>query len=205
MVCWISWPASAWTPSSSTNPSTSSGNSLYYHFKPTLSHRNKTRGWILGRNPDKSLEIFLRHSHLCSFALKFIFLQTYATSYSFWIQLLYPVKEKGEKPDKKPYPLPYGLRNPYRNLKSENFQDYTQKPQRNYTFINSASVLLQTFIDQSYMKSSRSIPDAVHLYLSNEVHIVLREKWYRAGFYHQSSWLIYSSALLCPPIKKKST
>jgi hypothetical protein len=32
------------------------------------------------------------------------------------------VKEKGGKPDRKPYPypLPYDLRNPYRNLKSEN-------------------------------------------------------------------------------------
>ncbi len=35
------------------------------------------------------------------------------------------VKEKGGKPDRKPYPLPYGLRNPYRNLKSENSQDYS--------------------------------------------------------------------------------
>jgi hypothetical protein len=26
-------------------------------------------------------------------------------------------------------PRPYGLRNPYRNLKSENSQDYAQKPQ----------------------------------------------------------------------------
>jgi hypothetical protein len=56
------------------------------------------------------------HSHLCSF-----------------------VKEKGGKPDKKPFPLPYGLRNPYRNLKSENSQDYAQKPQRHCTFMNSAS------------------------------------------------------------------
>ncbi len=37
--------------------------------------------------------------------------------------------------------LPYGLRNPYSNLKSENSQDYAQKPQRNCTFMNSASVL----------------------------------------------------------------
>jgi hypothetical protein len=36
-------------------------------------------------------------------------------------------------------PLPYGLRNPYRNLKSENSQDCAQKPQRNYMFTNSAS------------------------------------------------------------------
>jgi hypothetical protein len=33
------------------------------------------------------------------------------------------VKEKGEKPDRKPYPLSYGLRNPYRSEKS---QDYAQ-------------------------------------------------------------------------------
>jgi hypothetical protein len=56
------------------------------------------------------------------------------------LQLLYTVKEKGGKPDRKPYPLPYGLRNPYRNLKSENSQDYAQKPKRNCTFMNSASV-----------------------------------------------------------------
>jgi hypothetical protein len=30
------------------------------------------------------------------------------------------VKEKGGKPDGKPYPLPNGLRNLYRNLKSGN-------------------------------------------------------------------------------------
>jgi hypothetical protein len=31
-------------------------------------------------------------------------------------------------------------RNPFRNLKSENSQDYAQKPQQNCTFMNSASV-----------------------------------------------------------------
>jgi hypothetical protein len=35
--------------------------------------------------------------------------------------LLYTVKEKGGKPDRKPHPHPYGLRNSYRNLKPENF------------------------------------------------------------------------------------
>ncbi len=39
----------------------------------------------------------------------------------FLVQLLYTVKQKGEKPDRKPYPFP----NPYRNLKSENY-DYGQ-------------------------------------------------------------------------------
>jgi hypothetical protein len=40
---------------------------------------------------------------------------------------MYTVKEKGGNLIRKPYPLPYGLRNPYRNLKSENSQDYAQK------------------------------------------------------------------------------
>jgi hypothetical protein len=31
-------------------------------------------------------------------------------------------------------------RNPHRNLKTENSQEYDQKPQRNCTFMNSASV-----------------------------------------------------------------
>ncbi len=53
--------------------------------------------------------------------------------------LVYTVKEKGGKPDRKPFPLPYGLWNPYRNLKSEISQDYAQKPQRNCTVMNSAS------------------------------------------------------------------
>jgi hypothetical protein len=64
-----------------------------------------------------------------SFALRFIFLQTHATSYIFYSALLYTVKKKGEKTS-------YGLRNPYRNLNSENSQDY----QRNCSFMNSASV-----------------------------------------------------------------
>jgi hypothetical protein len=51
---------------------------------------------------------------------------------------MHTVKERGGKPDRKPYPLPYGLRNPYRNLKSENSQDYALKPHRNCMFMNSA-------------------------------------------------------------------
>jgi hypothetical protein len=54
---------------------------------------------------------------------------------------VYTVKEKGENPDRKPYFLPHGLRNAYRNLKSENSQDYAHKPQRNCTFMNLASAL----------------------------------------------------------------
>ncbi len=82
------------------------------------------------------------HSQLYSFALRFLFLQAHATSYSFYSQLLYFVKEKGGKPDGKLYPLPYGIRHSYRYLNFENSQDYVQKPQRNCTFMNSASVHL---------------------------------------------------------------
>jgi hypothetical protein len=79
----------------------------------------------------KVLRIFLLviHSHLYSLVLRFLFLQTQATS----------VKEKGGKPDRKQYPLPYGLKNTHRNLKSENSQDYAQKPQLNCSLMNSAA------------------------------------------------------------------
>jgi hypothetical protein len=74
----------------------------------------------------KVLRVFLLaiNSQLYSFALRYVFLQTHATSYSFYSLLLYTVKEKGGKPDRNPYRLPYGLRNPSRNLKSENSQGY---------------------------------------------------------------------------------
>jgi hypothetical protein len=58
---------------------------------------------------------------------------------------LYTVKEKGGKPDRKSYPNPYDLRNPYRNLKSENSQDYAEKSQRNCMFMNSASSYVQEY------------------------------------------------------------
>jgi hypothetical protein len=54
---------------------------------------------------------------------------SFTVSYSPSFQLLYTVKEKGEKPDIKPYTVPYGLRNPFRNLKSEDSPDYAGKPQ----------------------------------------------------------------------------
>ncbi len=52
---------------------------------------------------------------------------SFPTSYSFCSALLYTVKEKGGKPDRKPHPLP---RNLYRNLKSENSQLDTQEDNR---------------------------------------------------------------------------
>jgi hypothetical protein len=89
----------------------------------------------------KAFRVFLLaiHSHLYSFALRVIFLQTLATSYSFYssVTVQYTEKEKDGKPGSKIYPLPYGLRNPNRNLKYS--EDYVQKPQRNCRFMNSAS------------------------------------------------------------------
>jgi hypothetical protein len=52
---------------------------------------------------------------------------------------VYTVNEKGGKPDRKSHLLIYGLRTPYRDLMSENSQDYAQKPQRNCTFMNMAT------------------------------------------------------------------
>jgi hypothetical protein len=79
----------------------------------------------------KVLRVFLFaiHSHLYSFVLRFLFFKLTQPLTVSRILLLYTVKEKGGKPDRKPNPLPYGLRNPYRNLKSENSVDYAQKPQ----------------------------------------------------------------------------
>jgi hypothetical protein len=58
------------------------------------------------------------------------------------VHLLYIVKEKGGKPDRKPYLLLFALRNPYRNLKFENSQDYAQKPQHEFGFSSLKIVLL---------------------------------------------------------------
>ncbi len=78
-------------------------------------------------------------SHLYSFALRFLFHQPHATSYSFYRAdtLHYTVMmKKGGKSDHTPF---CGLRNPFRNLKSENSQDYAQKPKNNCTFMNPVS------------------------------------------------------------------
>ncbi len=91
------------------------------------------------QNPDKSLAI---HGYLYSFSLRFLHISSNSRNLLHFLQLSYCAlyRKKEKKPDGKPYPLPYGLRNSYRNLKSENFQDYVQKPQRNCMFMNSASV-----------------------------------------------------------------
>jgi hypothetical protein len=81
-----------------------------------------TEAEFLDEIQTKALRVFLLaiQSHFYSFALRFLFLQIHATSYSFYNVLLYTVQEKGGKPDRKPHPIAiaYGLRNPYRNLTS---------------------------------------------------------------------------------------
>jgi hypothetical protein len=61
----------------------------------------------------------------------------------YFFKLLQPltvsVKKKGGKTYRKPYPLPYGLRNPYTNIKSENSQDYAEKLQLNWLLVNPVS------------------------------------------------------------------
>jgi hypothetical protein len=80
-----------------------------------LSAENRSR--ILGRNPDKSLKSFPP-----------CYSQPPLHALLYFVKLAQPltvyVKEKGGNP----YPLPYGFRNPYRDLESENSHEYPQKP-----------------------------------------------------------------------------
>jgi hypothetical protein len=56
----------------------------------------------------KVLRVFMLaiHIHVYSFALRFLFLQTHTTSNSFFSVLLYTVKEKEGKYNRKPHPFP---------------------------------------------------------------------------------------------------
>ncbi len=79
-----------------------------------------TEAEFLDEIQTKVLRVFLLaiQSHLYIFALRFIFFQTHATSYSFYLRgenvlgfcsaLLYTVKEKRGKPNRKHTPFPMG-------------------------------------------------------------------------------------------------
>jgi hypothetical protein len=82
----------------------------------------------------------------------FVYGKTFYTNINF-----NTVKEKGGKPDRKPYPLPYGLIKPYRNLMSENSQDYALKPQKNCTSINSASGVQYMYMNNLNMSCTSRI------------------------------------------------
>jgi hypothetical protein len=86
---------------------------------------------FLGEILTKVLKVFFLaiHSHLYTStpsALGLIFLQTHATSYNFFSSILTLYRRKEENLIEKHTPLSYGLKNPYRNLKSENSHDYAQ-------------------------------------------------------------------------------
>ncbi len=100
-----------------------SGRALFFGRLRSLlspSQLERSKSEFLDEIEKKGLRVFFLviHSHLNSFALRFLFLRTYAISYSFYSSLTVNYKGERRKPDRKPYPLPYGLRNPYRNLKS---------------------------------------------------------------------------------------
>ncbi len=106
------------------------------HINGIRTQRKESRGQILVRSPDKSLKGFLLaiQSHLYNFALVFFFFKLPQPLWQFLQRaLVYILKKKGGKPDRKSHLLFYGLRNPYRNIKSE----------RNCTFMNSASGPIQ--------------------------------------------------------------
>jgi hypothetical protein len=94
-------------------------------FLHTYLYTYEYRGRILGQNLDKSFKSFPRcysqsSLQLCSWDFYFFkFTQPLTIS---TVQVLNTLKEKWGKPDRKPYPLAYGLRNPCRTLKSENSQ-----------------------------------------------------------------------------------
>jgi hypothetical protein len=88
---------------------------LYLYYFREYCYKNVCFSWgrILERNPDNGLKSFILafHSHLYSFALRFLFL-----TQPFTVSTVH-CKEERRKTCRKPYPLPYGVRNPYRNLK----------------------------------------------------------------------------------------
>jgi len=124
----------------------------------------RTRGRIPGHNPDKNRKDFppcYSQSPL-QLCLRFIFFKlTQPLTVSSII--IYTVNEKGENPDIKPYPLLFGLRNPYRNLSSENSQDYAQKPQRKCMFMNSTADLSLVLLRN---REGGGLVCTVHCYLS---------------------------------------
>ncbi len=97
---------------------------------------------FLDKIQTKVLRVFLLavHSHLYSFAKSFLFFQTHATSYSFFSMLLYTVKKKGRRPERKSHPLPYGFKKSIQKLlvwRTPKIMFRNLK--RNCTFMSSAS------------------------------------------------------------------
>jgi hypothetical protein len=112
------------------------------------------------------------------------------------------VKEKGGKPDRKPHILP---RNPYRIIKSENSQDYAQKPQRNCTFTNSASGKKSRAKDRSsYLTEALfSVLKLTLLHYSYgiqySIQILSMNKTYSSHLFHFSFLIFYFVNTVCSP------
>ncbi len=90
-------------------------------------------GRILGPNPDKRLKsfpplLFTVTSTALLWGIYFFKLTQPLTVSIVNYSTAYTIKEKTTT-------LPYGLRNPYRNLKSDNSEDYAQKSPRNFSWI----------------------------------------------------------------------
>ncbi len=99
-----------------------------------------TEAEFLDEIQTKILRVFPLIFPVTSTAL--LFLQTHAACYSLYSSSTGQYKGERRKTwyYRKTYPLPYGFRTPYRNLKPENSQDFGQKPQQNCTSMNSACV-----------------------------------------------------------------
>jgi hypothetical protein len=96
-------------------------------------------GRILGRNPNKSIKSLPPCSSQS--ALQLCLENSISSDSHNLLQfLLYTVKEKEGKPDRKPYPLSLWFKKSIQKAQErKNSQDYAQKPQRICTFMNSAS------------------------------------------------------------------
>jgi hypothetical protein len=105
------------------------------------------------------------HSHLYSCALRYLYLQTVSTVEENLIE--------------NHTPFPDGLRNLYRNLKSDNSQDYAQKPQRNYTFMNPASVGMYRKVRKVQVETAVVIYlfQAISFIIPGLRHLKIKECW----------------------------
>jgi hypothetical protein len=98
--------------------------------------------------------LFLR-----TFALRFLFLQTRTTSYSFWSSVNVHCKGERRNTLQKTIHPSLWFKKSNRSLKSENSQYYAQKPQQNCTFMNSASSLVLYYLEgKSEDKFVSSLP-----------------------------------------------
>jgi hypothetical protein len=139
LFCWLSF-VNIWPIPNIKNANTTS-RTLYplFFLSQAQSEKYCPEAEFLDKIQIKVFRVFLlaiQSRPTANLEIWIYFFPTHATSYSFdsSVTLLYTVKEKGGKPDRKPYPLLYSLRNPYRNLSAE-----LSRLCWNCTFMNSTS------------------------------------------------------------------